>query len=157
MRWLTPLASRAWLWKLDQRSAALGMAIGVFFGMLLLPAVQIFLAAIAAWLLRANLPLAIAGTFISNPFTAAPIVLAAHGLGLRMLDQDASLMPRDTQSWMDVLGEHSLAIAVGLLVVAAIGALIAYIVIWIAWQAETLFRARRMRDAASSRAAGPRC
>lgn len=34
LRWLGPLLERPWLWRLDRRSVALGLALGVFFGLL---------------------------------------------------------------------------------------------------------------------------
>ena len=51
-------------------SVALGMAIGLFWGMALLPLYGQSLVAIAcAWLFRANKVLAFIGTWISNPYT----------------------------------------------------------------------------------------
>lgn len=56
------------------------MALGVFFG-LLIPLAQIPVTAAATVALRANLPVAVAGTLISNPVTFAPICYTVYHLG----------------------------------------------------------------------------
>ncbi|MEO7854360.1 MAG: DUF2062 domain-containing protein [Rubrivivax sp.] len=59
---------RPWLWQLNWRRVALGAGIGVFFGFLF-PVLQITLAALCAVLLRANLPVAVVATLVTNPLT----------------------------------------------------------------------------------------
>jgi uncharacterized protein (DUF2062 family) len=54
LRWLGPLLEREWLWRMNRRAAASGVALGVFFG-LIVPAAQIPFAATGALLMRANL------------------------------------------------------------------------------------------------------
>jgi uncharacterized protein (DUF2062 family) len=72
LSWLAPVLGQRWLWRVDSRGLALGIAAGVFFG-LLIPLAQIPLAAAAAYVMRANLPAAVVGTLISNPFTYVPL------------------------------------------------------------------------------------
>jgi hypothetical protein len=68
LRWLGPLLRRPWLWHISRRRVATGAAIGVFFGFVF-PVLQIALAAMAAVVLRANLPAAAVSTLVSNPMT----------------------------------------------------------------------------------------
>ncbi|MDO8959253.1 MAG: DUF2062 domain-containing protein [Rhodocyclaceae bacterium] len=53
--WLAPFFGHPKLWHWSRRGVALGVAIGVFFG-LLIPIAQIPLSAAAAVVLRANVP-----------------------------------------------------------------------------------------------------
>ncbi len=64
----------------------MGLSVGLFFG-LLVPIAQIPLAAIAAVLLRANIPVAVFSTLITNPVTFAPIYYFAYQLGGLILGQ----------------------------------------------------------------------
>lgn len=77
---LGPRLSDPKLWQWSRRSVATGLAVGVFVG-LLIPVAQILFAALAAIALRVNLPVAAAGTLITNPLTVPPIYFAAYQLG----------------------------------------------------------------------------
>lgn len=59
LRWLGPALHHPRLWHMSRRGIALGMALGVFFG-LLIPIAQISFAAGAAVALRAPVPAAVA-------------------------------------------------------------------------------------------------
>ena len=65
-------------WKQEQVSR--GLAIGLFWAFVPMP-FQMAPAALFCWLTRANLPLALAGVWISNPFTYVPIFYAAYRVG----------------------------------------------------------------------------
>src|SRR4051794_35702085 len=77
LRWLGPLLNDPRLWHMSRRGIALGLALGVFFG-LLIPVAQIPVSAAAAVLLRANLPMAAASTFVTNPVTFGPVYYGAY-------------------------------------------------------------------------------
>jgi uncharacterized protein len=64
---------------------ALGVAIGVFVATLPIPGAQFLAAAVAAWVLRGNVPAALLGTFWANPVTVPVLWLSAHWLGCLML------------------------------------------------------------------------
>ncbi|MDP2227761.1 MAG: DUF2062 domain-containing protein [Moraxellaceae bacterium] len=87
LNWLGPGLFDPRLWHFRRRSVAAGVAIGVFFG-LLVPVAQIPASAGAALLLRANLPAAIGSTLVTNPLTVAPIYMLAHRVGSRLLDEE---------------------------------------------------------------------
>ncbi len=68
------------LWKPCRDTVASGLAIGLFFSMLLMP-FQMFAAAIVAMRFRVNVPFAVAGCWVSNVFTNVPIWLSQVWLG----------------------------------------------------------------------------
>ncbi|MGH8670632.1 MAG: DUF2062 domain-containing protein [Burkholderiales bacterium] len=68
------------LWKLNKRSVAGAVAVGMFSGTIPGP-VQVVLATLLAFTFRVNLPIAITTTFYSNPFTAVPIIVASYEIG----------------------------------------------------------------------------
>ena len=68
------------LWHLNRRSVAGGVAIGVFAGLIPGP-VQMLCAALLAIPVRVNLPVAMATTLYTNPFTIGPLYLIAYAIG----------------------------------------------------------------------------
>ena len=75
-RWLV----QPGLWRLNRRSAAGGVAVGLFCGLIPGP-LQMLGAALLALVLRVNLPLALACTLYTNPFTILPLYWLAYRLG----------------------------------------------------------------------------
>lgn len=88
------------LFHLNRHSVSAGVAIGVFVA--LQPIVgQMPLAAVLAIWLRGNLPLALTLTWITNPFTYAPVYFTTYELGRWILDMPrASLQPEWTLEWV---------------------------------------------------------
>lgn len=80
LRWLAPHLTHPRLWHFSRRGVAMGVALGVFFG-LLIPIAQIPFAAGVAILMRANVPAAIGSTLVTNPVTFAPIYYGAYQIG----------------------------------------------------------------------------
>lgn len=74
------------LWHLNRYSVAWGVSIGLFMAFVPLP-FQMLLAAAAAILISANLPIAVAVVWISNPITIAPLFYAAYKLGAWLLNE----------------------------------------------------------------------
>ena len=69
------------LWVPCRDTVANGLAIGLFFSMLLLVPFQTIWAAIVAMRLKANVPFAMAACWISNALTSVPIAMAQYRLG----------------------------------------------------------------------------
>src|SRR5512145_2463443 len=88
LQWLGPLLHQPRLWHFSRRGIAMGLAIGIFFG-LLIPVAQMPFAAALAVLARANLPVAVASTFVTNPVTFGPVYYGAYRLGKAMLGEDS--------------------------------------------------------------------
>jgi uncharacterized protein (DUF2062 family) len=78
------------LWHLNRNSSAAAVFIGIFVAFLPIPG-QMFAAALLALIFAANLPLAIALVWITNPITIVPIFYGAYELGSFLLGQKNTL------------------------------------------------------------------
>jgi uncharacterized protein len=81
--WLKPIASHVLdrkLWTAQHESVARGAAIGMFWAFVIPFAQIIFAAAHCVWW-RANIPVAAAVTFITNPFTVGFWLYLAYQVG----------------------------------------------------------------------------
>lgn len=160
LRWLGPSLLHPRLWRFSRRGVAVGVALGVFFG-LLIPIAQIPMAAGAAVLMRANVPVAVGSTLVTNPFTFAPIYYLAHRLGSAVLGSDepapAAVAPpaQDAPSdegWWTTLRKRLLALGkpllLGLALVAAAAGILTYASIMLVWRLRTawVWRRRRRRN-----------
>lgn len=76
---LSPMFNRE-LWHPCRESASTGLAAGLFVSMLPIPG-QMILAGLMSVKLRANVPLAIAACWVTNPITQAPIILFQKRFG----------------------------------------------------------------------------
>lgn len=85
IRWLRPIAHvvlRSDLWRFHRRSVPRGVAIGLLVGIfLMIPGLQIIGAVLVSLPFRANIPLAAAMTFLSNPLTTPFILVASIWTG----------------------------------------------------------------------------
>jgi uncharacterized protein (DUF2062 family) len=75
-----PLADRR-LWIPCRDTVAMGLAIGLFFSMIIVLPMQMLFAAVLTMRFRANVPFAMAACWISNAFTSVPIGLVQIALG----------------------------------------------------------------------------
>jgi uncharacterized protein (DUF2062 family) len=144
LRWLGPLLERPWLWQLSRRRVAAGAAIGIFFGFLI-PVAQILLAAGAAILMRANLPVAAVSTLITNPFTFAPVYVAAYYTGSAVLgetpdEKAVAVLAEGAGSLLDKAADIGKPWAVGLVTFAVCGAAITWVVVNVGWIAAVRWR-----------------
>jgi len=160
LRWIGPALHHPRLWHMSRRGVALGVAIGVFFG-LLIPIAQIPLSVGAAVLLRANVPTAAASTLVSNPATYGPLYYAAWRLGKAILREPVGAtqepplsepppLPDNGRGWFAVAWERVTALGkpllLGMAMMASAVGLATYLIAnWllalkIVWQ-----RRRRLR------------
>lgn len=145
LRWMGPMVHHPRLWHVNRRGIALGLAIGVFFG-LLIPVAQIFFAAAAALLLRANIPAAVGSTLITNPITFAPVYYAAYHLGAWMLahldvsvaevdlDRVAARTETGLALWVDRVATVGAPLALGLLTLAVCLSVLIYFAVHWTWR-----------------------
>jgi hypothetical protein len=154
--WLGPALHHPRVWHLTRRGVALGVAVGVFFG-LMVPLGQIVLAAVAAVVLRANLPVAALSTLVTNPFTVAPIYLAAYRLGHALLGGEPTITeaamepPLELevsfwQLWIRRVVEAGPPLALGLAIFATGLSVAAYVVVDQAWRLVAMRAWRRRRE-----------
>jgi len=143
LRWLSPWLAHPSLWHWSRRGVSLGVGLGVFFG-LLIPLAQIPVSAVAAVVLRANLPVAAASTLVTNPVTFGPIYLAAYHLGAWLTGEeikpgeakaalDAS-HDEEAQSWWKGIVGVGKPLLAGLATLAVSFGLSTYAVITLLWR-----------------------
>lgn len=166
LRWIGLALHHPRLWHLNRRGVALGMALGLFFG-LLVPIAKIPLAGAAAVALRANVPAAVASTLVTNPFTFGPVYYAAWRVGAAILGtpegEQAPAPPSDgpagpaappsdpdaswwSQAWQRITGVGK-PLLLGLAVFATVGGLATYALVSGAWHLKVrLQRRKRLRQ-----------
>jgi uncharacterized protein (DUF2062 family) len=82
---------------------ALGCALGAFVSITPLLGVQMLLAMIFAFVLRASVPAAIAGTFVGNPLSWPFIWISTYAMGLQMVGLESSFDPAAVQRNIQLL------------------------------------------------------
>lgn len=129
------------LWRLHHRSVPRAVAIGLGVG-ILIPFMHMVLAALLAIPLRANVAIASAVTLLVNPLTIPPLYYAAYRVGSWELRHDPAVVdPAMATHYSSELGRmlfwiHSASgpIALGVVTLAATGAVTGYAVSSIMWR-----------------------
>lgn len=153
-RWLRPFESTLGaqhLWAWNRRSVARGVGLGLFFG-ILIPFIQSPVAAAGAWFARGNLPVAAACTLVTNPFTTAPIYVAAYFLGSTLLQvkSQVGIGGDGLENMLGWLAQASAPIALGLFILALLTAIVGYVGVNLIWQISARRRWRRRRGPAAA-------
>jgi len=172
LRWMGPVLHHPRLWHFSRKGIAMGLALGIFFG-LLIPVAQIPFSATVAVLLRANLPMAVASTLVTNPVTFGPVYYGAYRLGKWVLGEEdvsekkavkilekAEALPAEKESWnermrawMTYLSTVGKPLVVGLAIVATVSGLFIYFLTSALWVLKTRWtRNRRLRERLSRNA-----
>ncbi|TIC83638.1 DUF2062 domain-containing protein [Crenobacter intestini] len=151
LRWLAPFLGRDELWYLSRRGVALGMAVGVFFG-LLTPFAQILFAVAVSILLRANVAAAALSTLVTNPVTFAPVYWLAYRVGQWLLGGSGA-PPADHSSLLADLTGVGKPLLVGLVLFAFTVSPLVYFGVNGLWRASSAWAWRR-RSRRRARAAG---
>ena len=143
-RWLRPFGARirhSELWRFTRRSVPRAVFAGLFVGIfLMVPGLQIVGAALLAIPMRANIPIAAAMTFLSNPLTTPFFLYAAIGVGARIgfhtdLAAFMALRGESVGQWMRwLLSDAAPALVSGLFLIGLGTALIGYIVSLVGWR-----------------------
>lgn len=153
LRWLAPWLGHPKLWHWSRRGVALGVALGVFFG-LLIPLAQIPVTAVAAVVLRANLPAAAASTLITNPVTFAPLYYTAYQLGAwvtgestpQVENEKAHNLPEADRTLWQRVSDLGKPLLVGLSIIACLAGVLTYVLIDLLWRWRTGARWRRRNN-----------
>ena len=132
------------LWHLHRRSVAGGVAIGAFTGLMPAP-FQMLSAAIFAIIFRVNLPVAVATTWYTNPFTFVPLYYAAFRIG-EFVTGESGAIPAFNFDWSNSawtefipaawewLTQLGLPVILGTLILASILALAGYLMVRLLWR-----------------------
>jgi uncharacterized protein (DUF2062 family) len=132
------------LWHLNRRSAAGGVAVGLFCGLIPGP-LQMLGAAIGALLFRVNLPLALATTLYTNPLTIVPLYLVAYEIGSFVLGASGALHVPPAPDWdfgrpvasIEALGAWAMSLgaplAFGVFLLACLLSAAGYLIVRLGW------------------------
>ncbi|MEO1731811.1 MAG: DUF2062 domain-containing protein [Pseudomonadota bacterium] len=142
-KYLAPIAHRFLspeLWRFTRRSVPRGVALGLF-AAFILPIGQIFLAAFLALPARANVPLAAAVTFVTNPFTFPFWIYVANQVGDLTLNIDQTVGDAAREElnsgvlvWLVELFEVAGVTAFGFLVLALVSSAVGYLLSGMVWR-----------------------
>ena len=144
-RWLKPFGKRVFYseyWRFTRRSVPRGVAVGLWFGIFaLIPGIQIVGSALLSLPFRANIPVAAAMTFLSNPFTTPFILAGSYFVGKSVGFGGTAGVPHTGASLSDwiawLFSDAALATVSGLLIVATVAAAVGYLIstfVWRWWQ-----------------------
>ena len=144
-------------WTFNRHSVTRAFALGLFIAFIPptpLP-VHIVTCVILGLLFRLNLPVLIATTFVSNPFTWLPQVAGSIWVGAKLLGMD--LMPflqelHHRHLWTQV-NQLWAPLLLGALVLGITAAACGYILASLAWRVRVSFQLRRRRARLSGRGA----
>ncbi len=134
------------IFHLTRRSAAGGVATGLFVAFLPIPG-QMIVSALAAILFRVNLPLAVVLVWLTNPITIPPMFFLAYETGARILQRTTHhvhfeptlkwLATTFTQIWPSLL--------LGCLVLGTVSAIIGYIAVRLLWRLSVIKKMEERR------------
>jgi uncharacterized protein (DUF2062 family) len=148
------------LWHLNRRSAAGGVAVGLFCGLIPGP-LQMLGAGIACVFFRVNLPVALVTTLYTNPVTIVPLYLLAYEIGSLVLGQAGSTPMSAPPDWdwarpwtsVQAISEWTIGLgpplALGVFLLACLLSLAGYLVVRTLWSIHLRrsWHARRARIA----------
>jgi uncharacterized protein len=149
--WLAPIADRILdrkLWTAQHESVARGVAIGTFWAFVIPFAQIIFAAAHCVWW-RANIPVAAAITFITNPFTVGFWLYLAYKVGSLFIDAPPPAKLADGGGLLQWLSSIGWPAVLGMGMFAVGGAIAGYLLVKLGWRLNfwRKQRARRARQA----------
>lgn len=139
LRWLTKHLHAPSLWNFNRRSISKAFAVGLFCAFIPVP-FQMLLAAPAAIIFSANLPLSIALVWITNPLTVPPIFYACYKLGAWILgvgiEQDFEMSLTYVWQFLAVIWQPFL---LGCLVFSILSSFVGY------WTIQLIYRFKAYR------------
>lgn len=143
--WLRPVAQRLLhprLWHMQHEAVARGVAIGLFWAFAI-PVGQILLAAFHCIWWRANVPIAVGMTLITNPLTTGFWLWLAFEMGSKAMGRDGHAPPIGDMGivqWVLALGQPAL---LGLGLLAGGSAVLGYIAVKLGWRLRVHLLRRR--------------
>ena len=158
-RFVRPFAHlifRSELWRMNRRSVPRGVALGLFVGVMI-PFAHFVVAMFVAVFVRANIPAAMAATFIGFPVIYVFLVALAYKIGEWLLHLDAmtgiqpiseTMQHTQTDHLLQQITGAGLDTALGLFVIATVLASVGYVLTSVAWR-HWVARKRRHRLAAA--------
>lgn len=123
---------KPYLWEFNRHNVVKATLFGVFWAMIPMP-FQMIPAAIFAVVFRANILVAVAWVWISNPFTMLPILYASYYIGCHLLGVNfmSNLINTDFQQLLNNWQALLIPLLVGSVVFAIICAVVFSAVVWL--------------------------
>ena len=139
---------RKHLWYINRRSVSVAFGVGIFCAFVPIP-LQTLLATVTAILLRANLPIAIASVWITNPLTFTPLYYFCYKVGQQLLALVGNTPYLETDSTLPdmIFSSAWQAFLLGCLSVGMVAALLGYVTINLAWRYYTSINWRYRKKA----------
>lgn len=122
-----------------------GLALGLFIGFSPTMGAQIILAGAAAYFLRVNIPMALLGSLVTNPFTAAIVYPLEYQLGIWLMGAPQSHELEGYTGLLRNFARYAKPLWIGSMVCSAISAAIAYALVSLLWVEAEHFRSARHR------------
>jgi uncharacterized protein len=139
-------------WSIHRRDVTRAVALGLFMAFLPPPIPHTLMALLSAVVLRLNIPVTLASTFISNPLTMVPLYYAAywsgcHVLGLTPLTRLPKISP---DHWLPAFhGPIFEPLVLGCLLLGLVAAVLGYVILGVSWHLSLvwkLYQRKRLRQ-----------
>ncbi len=123
------------IFHLTRRSAAGGVAVGLFLAFIPIPG-QMILAALLSLLLRVNMPLALVCVWVSNPLTIPPLFFFTYKFGAWLLNEPAkNIQFEPSLSWLaETFAEIWQPLLLGSLTLGGLAGLVGYVLVRLLWR-----------------------
>jgi uncharacterized protein (DUF2062 family) len=125
---------RRQLWHVTRFSVAKAFAVGIFSAYLPVP-FEMIIAALLAYVVRANLPISVMLIWISNPFTWALLWGPPYLLGAMILGEASAPVPVLTSEWIQ---DHYAALFLGCSLVGVAMGIAAYFTVLLLWRMDVV-------------------
>jgi uncharacterized protein (DUF2062 family) len=121
------------LWKFSRDQVAKGLALGIFIALTPTIGVQMAMTVVAAFILRVNIPVAVAACWITNPLTAPFIYTLQYRLGIWLVGVARPEELYGYAGMMKNMMRHAKPLWAGSLMSALLFSALAYGVVWLCW------------------------
>lgn len=128
-RWLAAKVFQRELWRPCRRAGSLGVGIGLAVAMLPPIPIQMVLAAFVGVLCRANIPLAVAAVWVSNPLTIAPILYLQRQIGRWLLPTSDGIYDAGLGLGLETIR----SVTFGVVVTATVSGLLGFALVYWIW------------------------
>ena len=125
---------RRQLWHVTRHSVSKAVAVGIFAAYLPIP-LEMAVAAVLAFIVRANLPISVILIWISNPFTWVILWGPPYLLGAALLGEAEEPMQLMTRVWIE---QHFSALMLGCMIVGLAMATAAYFSVQLLWRMDVI-------------------
>ncbi len=134
------------LWSINKNSLARAIAIGLFWGWLPM-FFQMIPAAFCAVYFRANLPLSLAGVWISNPITMPPMMYLGYEFGNIVLGIDPLFdkFEASVEWFASVFGLIWQPLLTGTVIIGIVSSIVGYFSIHIIWKVLAYKKLKRFK------------